>query len=118
VHRAHRFDGNSAFYETLPANHPKMDLSIREYRLFKDGPPINVPTGEDRACITCDGEQKWLPTHTSRVHTIMDIREWSVFGETHHGSFADFETATALQSSRVAFCFSFHHSWKTIAQIS
>ena len=94
MHRAHRFDGNSCFYDTLSANHSKMDLSIRGHRLFKDGSPINVPTGEDSACITCDGEQKWLPTHTRRAHAIMDIRQWCVFGEMHHGTLADFETAT------------------------
>jgi len=36
----------------------------------------------------------------------------------HHGILADFETVPSLQSSRVAFCFSFGHSWKTVAQIS
>jgi hypothetical protein len=95
-----------------------MDLSIRGHRFSKDGSPINVPSGEDSVCITCDGEQKWLPTHTRQAHAIADIRPWFIFGETHHGIFADFETATGLQSSRVAFCFPFRHSWKTVAQIS
>jgi hypothetical protein len=94
-----------------------MDLSIRGHRLFKDGSPINVPTGEDSACITCDGEKKWLATQTRRAYAITGIRHWSVFGEMHHGILADFETATGLRSSRVAFCFSFRHSWKTVAQI-
>jgi hypothetical protein len=49
-----------------------MDLSIRGHRLFKDGSPINIPTGEDSACIACDGEQKWL--HTPRGHAIIDLR--------------------------------------------
>jgi hypothetical protein len=53
--------------------------------------------------------------HTREAHAIMDIREWSVFGEMQHGIFADFETEMAMQSSRVAFCFSFRHSWKTVA---
>jgi hypothetical protein len=70
-----------------------MDLSIRGHRLFKDGSPINVPTGEDSACITCDGEQEWLPMHTRQAHAIMDIRQWSFFGEMHHGTLADFEAA-------------------------
>src|SRR5213076_2102938 len=76
------------------ANHSKMDLSIRGHRGFKDASPINVPTGEGRACITCDGEEKC------------------------HGILADFEIATVLRSSRVALCFSFRHSWKHPAQIS
>src|SRR5512133_3247147 len=103
VRRAHRFDGNSCFYDTLPANYSKINPSIRGHRLFKDGSPINVPTGEDSACITCDGEQKWLRTRTHRVHAIMGIGQWLVLGETHHGILADFKTVTSLQSSRVAF---------------
>jgi hypothetical protein len=55
--------------------------------------------------------------HTSEAVAITTIRQWSVFGATHHGILADFETATSLESSRVAFCFSFRHSWKTVAQI-
>ena len=54
---------------------------------------------------------------------VRPMRSWTsgsgvVFGEMHHGILADFETATGLRSSRVAFCFSFRHSWKTVAQIS
>src|SRR4030095_7995256 len=118
VHRAHRFDGNSCFNDTVLANHSKMDLSIRGHRLFKNGSPINVPTGEDGACITRNSEQEWLPMHTSEAHAIMDVRQWSVFGEGHHGSLANFEAVTSLRSSRVAFCVSFRHSLKTVAQIS
>jgi hypothetical protein len=118
VHRAHWFDGNSRFYDAVSANHSKMDLSIRGHRFSKDGSPINVPSGEDSVCITCDGEQKRLPTHTRQARAIVDIRQWSVFGETHRGIPADFETAAGLQSSRVAFCFCFRHSWKTVGQIS
>jgi hypothetical protein len=92
-----------------------MDLSICGHRFSKDGSPINVPSGKDSACVTCDGEQKWLPIPTLQAYAIMDI---SQFGETHHGISADFETATDLRSSRVAFCFSFRHFWKTVAQIS
>ena len=73
-----------------------MDLSIRWHHLFKDRSPINIPTGEDSACITCDGEQKWLPIRTRRTHAIVDIRQWSAFGEMHHGILADFEAATGL----------------------
>ncbi|SRR6266480_6745671 len=94
VHRGHWVDGNCPFYDAIAANHSKMDLSIRGHRGFKDASPINVPTGEPRACITCDGEEKC------------------------HGILADFEIATVLPSSRVAFCFSFRHSWKHRAQIS
>jgi hypothetical protein len=70
-----------------------MDLSIRGHRLFKDGSPINAPTGEDSACITCDGEQKWLPTDPRRAHAIVDIRQWCVLGEMRHGTLADLEAA-------------------------
>jgi hypothetical protein len=118
VHRAHWFDGNSRFYDAVSANHSKMDLSIRGHRVSKDGSPINVPSGEDSVCITCDGEEKWLPTYTRQAHAIGDIRPWSAFGETYHGILADFETATDLQSSRVTFGFSFRHSWEIVAQVS
>jgi hypothetical protein len=117
VHRAHWFDGNSPFFDAASANHSKMDLSIRGHRFCKDGSPINVPSGEDSARITCDGEQKWLPIHTCPAHVIAGINQY-VFGETHHGIIADFEAATCVRFSRVAFCFSFRHSWKTVAQIS
>jgi hypothetical protein len=112
VHRGHRFDGNCPFYDAIAANHSKVDLSIRGHRGFKDGSPIKVPTGEDRAYITCDGEEKWLPMHMRQAHAITGVRQWSVFGEMRHGILADFEIATVLRSSRVAFCFSFRHSWK------
>ena|SRR5262249_258818 len=36
----------------------------------------------------------------------------------HRGILADFKTVTGPRSSRVAFCFSFRHSWETVAQIS
>jgi hypothetical protein len=118
VHRAHWFDGNSCFHDTIPANHSKMDLSIRGHRLFKDGSPINVPTREDSAFITCDGEQKWLPIPMRRAHMITGINQWSAVGETRHGIIADFEGAMCVRSYCVAFCFSFRHSVKTVAQIS
>jgi hypothetical protein len=95
-----------------------MDLSIRRHRRFKDGSPINIPTGKDSACITSDGEQEWLRMRTCQAHAIMDIRRWFVFAEMHYGILADFEPVPGLQCSRVAFCFSFRHSWKTVAQIS
>jgi hypothetical protein len=94
VHRAHRFDGNSRFYDAVPTNRSKMDLSIRGHRLFKDGWPINVPTGEDSVGITCDGEKKWLPTRTGQARKITGVRRWSIYGEMHRGVLTDFETAT------------------------
>src|SRR5436190_7130480 len=96
VHRAHRFDGNSRFYDPVLANHPNVDLSIRGHRPFKDGSPINIPAGEDGACITCDGEQEWLPMHTRRTHAITGFRQWSVLDEMNHGILANFETARGL----------------------
>ena len=95
-----------------------MDLSIHWQALFKQRRPIDIPARENGLRIPCNGEQEWLPMHTRQAHAIMDIRQWSVFREAHHGIFADFETVGALESSRVAFCFSFRHSWKTVAQIS
>src|SRR6516225_3360239 len=94
VHRAHRFYRNGRFYETIHISHPKMDLSIRGHRLFKDVSPINVPTGEDGAGITCDGEKKWLPVHTRRAHGITYIRQCFLFCEAHHRILADLEIAT------------------------
>jgi hypothetical protein len=95
-----------------------MDLSIRGHRLSKDGSPINSPTGEDSAGIPCYCGKKWLPIHTPQTHAITGIGKCSLFGATRHGILTDFETATSLQSSRVAFCISFRHFWKTVAQIS
>jgi len=118
VHVAHRFDGNYRFYDAILADHSNMDLSIRGNRLLEDGSPINIPIGENSAWITCDGEQNWLPVHTRRVNAIMRITQWSVIGDMHYRTLADFETVMGLRSSRVAFCFSFRHSWKTVAQIS
>jgi hypothetical protein len=95
-----------------------MDLSICGHRLFKNGSPINTPTGEDGARITCNSEQEWPPAHASEPHAITGIGQWPVFGEMHHGILTDFETATGLRSSPIAFCFSFRHFWNTVAQIS
>src|ERR671918_611845 len=117
MHRAHRFDRNSCFYDTVSADHSKMDLPISGHRFFKNRSPINVPTGEDSACITCDGEQESLSMHRRQSRPVMEIRHWSVFREKLHRILTDFEAATGLRFSRVAFCFSFHHSWKTVAQI-
>src|SRR6186997_46794 len=117
VHRAHWFDGNSWFYDSVPANDSKVDLSIRGHRVFKDGSPINVPTGENSVCITGDAENKMAAIHTSHADAITGIRRWSVFGEVNHGILADFKVTTGLRSSRVAFWFSFRHFWKTVAQI-
>jgi hypothetical protein len=116
VHRAHRFDGNCRFHDAVFANHSKMDLSIRGHRLFKDGSPINFPTGKDSAGITCDREKESLPVHMRQANAIMDIR--SIISEMHHGILADCKTVTGPRFSRVVFCFSFRHSWKTVAQIS
>src|SRR5262245_13700121 len=115
VHRAHRFDSNSHFYDTVSANHSKMDLSIRGHRLLKDGSPINVPTGEYSACIACDGEQQRLPLYARQTNAMMDFGQWFVISEMNHGILADFEIVMGLPCSRVAFCFSFRHSWKTVA---
>jgi hypothetical protein len=118
VHVAHRFDNNHLFYDTTWADHSNMDLSIGRHRVPENGPPINVPTDKNSASITGDGEQNWLSPSTPRTNAIMAIRQWCVLGEMCHRFFADFETATGLRSSRVAFCFCFRHSWKTVAQIS
>jgi hypothetical protein len=56
--------------------------------------------------------------HTLQANMITGINQWSLFGETHHGIIADFEAAMCVRSSRVAFCFSFRHSLRTVAQIS
>jgi hypothetical protein len=89
-----------------------MNLSIRGHRLFKDGSPINFPTGKDSAGITCDREKESLPVHMRQANAIMDIS--SIISEMHHGIPADFKTVTVPRSSRVAFCFSFGHSWKPL----
>jgi rfaE bifunctional protein nucleotidyltransferase chain/domain len=44
-----------------------------------------------------------------QAHAITGIGQWYVFGELHQGIPADFEIATELRCSRVAFCFSFRH---------
>src|SRR4029077_2245968 len=106
VHRAHRFDSNCCFQGTVSANYSKMDLSIRGHSLLEDGSPINVPTGENCAGITCDGEQKWLSMRVRDANAI-NIRQKSVTGEMHRGILADFKTVTGPRSSRIAFCFSF-----------
>jgi len=85
-----------------------MDLSIRGHSLLEDGSPINVPTGENGAGITCDGEQKWLSMRVRDANAI-NIRQKSVTGEMHRGILADFKTVTGPRSSRIAFCFSFRH---------
>jgi hypothetical protein len=117
VYRAHWFDSNCRFHDTVSANYSKMDLSIRRHSLLEDGSPINVPSGENCAGITCDGEQKWLSLRVRDANAI-NIRRWSVTGEMHRGILADFKAVTDLRSSRVAFCFSFRHFWKTVAQIT
>src|SRR5262245_45310736 len=103
MHGTHRFDDNSCLYDTVPSNYSEMDLSISGHLLFKDGSPVNVPTGEDGACITCNGEYEWLPMHMRETRAIIDVRDWSVLGRAHHGVVVDFETTTGLRSSCVAF---------------
>jgi hypothetical protein len=51
-----------------------MDSSIRGHSLLEHGSPINVPTGENCAGITCDGKQKWLPLRARDANAI-NIRQ-------------------------------------------
>ena len=118
VHRGHRFDGNCPFYDAIAANHSKMDLSIRGHCGFKDGSPINVPTGEIVRASRAMAKRNGCPCTRVRPMRSPASANGSVFGEMRHGILADFEIATVLRSSRVAFCFSFRHSWKHRAQIS
>jgi len=74
MHRAHWFDGNPGFYDTFPTYYSKMHFSMRWHRLFEHRSPIDIPTDEDCAWITCDCEQKWLPACTRRVDESIDIR--------------------------------------------
>src|SRR5215212_11555123 len=118
MHPGHWLYSHAFGLESICAVQAKMDLSIHWRYLFKQRRPINIPAGQDGACITCNSEQKWLPIRTREAHATMDFSQWSVFAETHHGILADFESAAGLESSRVAFCFPFRHPWKTVAQIS
>ena len=54
----------------------------------------------------------------ARSANAIDFRQQTVTGEMHSGILADFETVPGPRSSRVAFCFSFRHFWKTVAQLT
>ena len=118
VREAHRFDGNCRFYDAIPANRSKMDLPIRRHHAFKHGLPINVPTDEDCVCIARDGEQKWLRTQTCQAHMRTDVIQCSGPDKVQERIFGDFEKAMGLHTSRFAFCSSFRHFGKKVAQIS
>ena len=84
---------------------------------MEDGSPINLPTGENCPGIVCDGEQRQSSMRARSANAI-DFRQQTVTGEMHSGILADFETVPGPRSSRVAFCFSFRHFWKTVAQLT
>ena len=117
VHRGHWVDGNCPFYDAIAANHSKMDLSIRGRRGFKDASPINVPTGEIVRASRAMAKRNGCPCNMRQAMR----SPASESGRLRRDAPWDpcrFEIATVLRSSRVAFCFSFRHSWKHRAQIS